>query len=293
MRSPAALRPQMPARPPDVAEGANVRRILVALDPSPHGHAALVEAIALAERMGAEVVGLFVEDEDLLRIARLPFAREFGVCDPHGRALDIVGMERRLRAQGVAMRREMEREAARTQLSWSFRVARGRVAAEVVAAGEQADVIFVGRTREQARSARLGSTARAVLTRSRRTVFCVRHRAAGGRAVVAAYDGSDASGRALHTAADLAGAGPDGVVVLVPAGAEADALTRRALEILGEIGKFARVTRIDAPTFGALAETAARLDARAVVFGEGACGISPELAESLADALDRPVVIVR
>jgi hypothetical protein len=65
------------------------------------------------------------------------------------------------------------------------------------------------------------------------------------------------------------------------------------LGLLGEVGKFARVMRIDTPTFGAVLETAARLDARAVVIGEGACGISPAHAESLADALDRPVVIVR
>lgn len=271
----------------------NVRRILVALDPSPHGRAALAEAIALAERQGAEVVGLFVEDEELLRVAGLPFAREFGVFDLHGRPLDLGAMERRLRAQAATMRQVIEREATRSRLSWSFRVARGSVAAEVVAAGEQADVIFVGRAREPSRGTRLGSTARAVIARSRRTVFCVYYRHAAGRAVVAAYDGSDSAGRALLTAADVAGPGPDGVVVLVAAGANEEALSRKALEILGEIGKFARVVCIDSPTFEALMETASRLDARAVVIGEHGCGITPELAESLADELDRPVVIVR
>lgn len=270
-----------------------IRRVLVALDPSPHGRAALAEAIAMAEREGAEIVGIFVEDEDLLRVARLPFAREFGVWEPRGRPFDPGEMERRLRAQAAALRREMQREAARTRLAWSFRVARGSVAAEVVAAGEQADVIFVGRTREQAHATRLGSTARAVLARSRRTVFCVRHRPASGRAVIAAYDGSEPSDRALRTAADLAGPGPDGVVVLVPAGTDVAALTSKALGHLGDLGKFARVLCIDAATFTALVETAASLDARAVVIGEGACGISPDLAEALADAIDRPVVVVR
>jgi nucleotide-binding universal stress UspA family protein len=283
----------MPGRPTEVVERGTIRRVLVALDPSPHGRAALVEAIALAEREAAEIVGLFVEDEDLLRFAGLPFAREFGVCDPRGRPLGLPEMERRLRAQGIAMRTEMEHAAARRRISCRFQVTRGRVATEVVTAGEQADVIFVGRTSEEARATRLGSTARAVISRSRRTVFCVCHRPVSGRAVVAAYDGSEASGRALRTAADLAGPGPDGVVILVAAGADADTLSRDALDVLGEIGKFARLVRIDAPTFEALLDTAARLDARAVVIGEGACGISPAGAESLADALDRPVVIVR
>jgi len=276
-----------------VAERGEVRRVLVALDPSPHGRAALAEAIALAARQGAEIVGLFVEDEELLRVAGLPFVREFGLCDPRGRPLDLREMERRLRAQAMAMREEMEREAARTRITCTFQVTRGQVATEVIAAGANADVIFVGRTREQARASRLGSTARAVLSRSRRTVFCVRHRPVSGRAVVAAYDGSEASGRALRVAADLAGPGPDGVVILVPAGADVEVMTREALALLGELGKFARVSHIDAPTPAALSETAARLDARAVVIGEGACGITPEHAESLADTLDRPVVIVR
>ena len=49
------------------------RRILVAIDASAASLDALAAATALASRLGAALEGLFVEDEDLLRLAALPF----------------------------------------------------------------------------------------------------------------------------------------------------------------------------------------------------------------------------
>jgi hypothetical protein len=53
-----------------------IRRILIALDASPDGLSALETSAWLAARMNAELQGLFVEDESLLRIAEIPLARE-------------------------------------------------------------------------------------------------------------------------------------------------------------------------------------------------------------------------
>ena len=44
-----------------------IRRILVALDTSPHSQAAMEAAIELAARFEAELAGMFVEDVNLLR----------------------------------------------------------------------------------------------------------------------------------------------------------------------------------------------------------------------------------
>ena len=55
-----------------------LRRIVVGLDAGPRDRAALEAAAQLAARMQAELVGLFVEDIDLLHLAGLPFAREVG-----------------------------------------------------------------------------------------------------------------------------------------------------------------------------------------------------------------------
>ena len=55
-----------------------VRRILVAVDASHHSIAALEAAVELATRFQAELLGLYVEDINLLRLAQLPFGREVG-----------------------------------------------------------------------------------------------------------------------------------------------------------------------------------------------------------------------
>ena len=55
-----------------------IRRILVALDASEASRAAIRSAVDLAARFRAELVGLFVEDVNLLRSAQLPFVRKVG-----------------------------------------------------------------------------------------------------------------------------------------------------------------------------------------------------------------------
>ena len=53
-----------------------IQRILVALDASTDSLAALDAAAKLAQCLQAELVGLFVEDVNLLYMAGLPFTRE-------------------------------------------------------------------------------------------------------------------------------------------------------------------------------------------------------------------------
>jgi hypothetical protein len=51
-------------------------------------------ASEMAGRIKAELLGLFVEDNNLLRLAGLPSAREVGIPSTISRKLDIVAMER-------------------------------------------------------------------------------------------------------------------------------------------------------------------------------------------------------
>ncbi len=51
------------------------RRVVVAVDGSPTSLAAMEATGELASVWGAEMVGLFIEDTNLLRMASLPFAR--------------------------------------------------------------------------------------------------------------------------------------------------------------------------------------------------------------------------
>ncbi|MFW5810637.1 MAG: universal stress protein, partial [Thermodesulfobacteriota bacterium] len=68
-----------------MTEQHTIRRILVALDASPASLEGLKTAAELAERLNAELYGLFVEDIDLLRAVELPFVTEIGYLSMIGR----------------------------------------------------------------------------------------------------------------------------------------------------------------------------------------------------------------
>ncbi len=124
-----------------------IRRIIVGLDPRSPGRAALEAAAQLAGRLQAELVGLFVEDIDLLYLAGLPFAREIGFPSATTRALDIASMERSLRALAGEVQRTMAAIAGRAPVPWSFRVARGALMSELRAAATQDDIVVTGALR--------------------------------------------------------------------------------------------------------------------------------------------------
>jgi nucleotide-binding universal stress UspA family protein len=124
-----------------------IRRIVVGLDPRSPGRAALEAAVQLAGRLQAELVGLFVEDIDLLHLAGLPFAREVGFPSATLRALDIASMERSLRALASDVQRTLAAIAGRAPLTWSFRVTRGALMNELRTAATEGDIVVTGALR--------------------------------------------------------------------------------------------------------------------------------------------------
>lgn len=119
-----------------------IRRIVVGFDPAPLSRPVLEAVVELAQSMEAELVGLFVESQDLLHFAGLPFAREVGFPSATRRSLDVESMERALRALAKEAQETLAAVAGRTPVQWSFRVARGSLAAELLAAAGEADLII-------------------------------------------------------------------------------------------------------------------------------------------------------
>lgn len=144
-----------------------IRRILVALDASTDSVAALKTAASLAASLQAELVGLFVEDINLLRLAGLPFASEVQRVTGTGRVLDEAGMERDLQLQASQARRALANAAADAEATWTFRVVRGVVTTEILAAALEANLLTLGRaSRPPIRRRQLGSTARAAVSQA-------------------------------------------------------------------------------------------------------------------------------
>jgi hypothetical protein len=119
----------------------SIRRIVVSMESAPQDRAALEAAADIAARLQAELVGLFIEDIDLLHFAALPFAREVGFPSATRRPLDVSAMERSLRSLAEEGRRALAEIAGRMPLRWSFRVARGSTSVELLAAAAEADLL--------------------------------------------------------------------------------------------------------------------------------------------------------
>jgi nucleotide-binding universal stress UspA family protein len=224
--------------------GFNLGRILVALDASVHSLAALEAAADLAAAMQAEMEGLFVEDINLIRLASLPCTREVRHTASLA-SLDLQQMERALKAQAAEARQALGAAARRAHVRWSFRVARGHVAHEVLAAAGTADLLTLGKLgRSRSPQARLGSTVLRVLAGAPIPLLLVqkwRVGARGLRLALVIYDGSEAASRALDAAARLAKASGLSLTVLLLADdpeaiqdlklAAAHAIERRSIKV--------------------------------------------------------------
>ncbi len=184
--------------------GAAFRRILVGLDSSAPSMAALDAAIRLATELEAELEGLFVEDVNLLHFAGLPFTRVIDAASTRTREIDRPDLEHALRARAEQVRRTLA-AAAGERVSWSFRVVRGRVEDEFLAAAREADLVSIGFVGDRpGGGAGTGSLARRAVFESTGSVLLLRRRQSAGAPVTVCLDDGPHGERALDCAASLA-----------------------------------------------------------------------------------------
>jgi nucleotide-binding universal stress UspA family protein len=218
------------------------RRILVALDASPPSMEAARTAAELAQALGADLLGLFVEDQDLLRLAGMPFARQLPMLGGGARPLEREAVEAQLRALASRARESLAREASPLHVTWTFEVRRGAVAAELLAAAGNADLLVVG-ARGHGGRGRRGGTAWAAAQQAGVSVVVVERRRRDGRGgpVLVAFDGSPGAMAALTAAKGLAGSKRDlAIACLAPDAGTAERLAERARDALPGVRGAAR-----------------------------------------------------
>jgi len=195
-----------------------IRSIAVGIDCSPHSLASLKTAADLASRMHAELLGIFVEDINLLRLTELPFCKEIRQYSPEPEKIESTELERMLRSQARQAEASLQREAEIFRVRHSFSVRRGNVPKEVVAAALQADLLVLGRSgRSPTCRKGLGSTARSALSGSLKNILLMRAGyVAENEAVLVLCDGSDASKAALAIAIRMLRPGNTLHILLLP-----------------------------------------------------------------------------
>jgi nucleotide-binding universal stress UspA family protein len=274
-----------------------IKRILVALDASPHSLAALEAAVDLAARFQAELAGLFVEDENLIRLAELPFVSEIGIFSATRRRIGSREIERQIRVQRRRVRRTFTATTQRAQIAWSFRVARGKVLSEVLAAASEADVVVLGRAGwSLLRRRRLGSTVRGILPERFGLALIMKEGACLGDPLGVVYDGSPAADRALVIADALRRQSdheePFVVLLLAESSDRVPALQRQAERLLEERGAVARYRRVTGANVLQLADLLHREDCGTLVLPARGPISQDNLLVALLEHLDLPVLLV-
>jgi len=271
-----------------------IRRILVALDASYHSLTALEAAVELAASLEAELQGLFVEDINLLRVAGSPVAREVQYPFVAAARLDRARMERALRAQASQARKAIAAACERRQIKWSFRVVRGEVAPEVLAAALEADLLSLGKaSRPLIRRVRLGSTARAAAAQAPHSVLLLQRDVGIRPPVVVTYDGSPTARQALTMAARLAEkkGGYLAVLILASAMDEAPRLQAEASDLLRGRELMVRYRRLTGAGVATLTHEIESEGSGVLVLSSTI--LEPDALQTLLDKVDCPVLLVR
>lgn len=213
-----------------------IRRIVVGLDVDPQSRSALAAAAMLAQELDADLEALFVESDELHRLAGMPFARETGFTSASTRRLDPEALERSLQAHALEARRALMELARPRALRWSLRVTRGSVAEEVLSAASGDDLTVVAVSRwgpEAVRLARETPVSLLVIPRSGRI-----------RGPLAALCPVEvAPEQAVALLGSLANAVGDGLTILVVSEriAEAKRWCEKATKLLEGQGRRARL----------------------------------------------------
>lgn len=261
-----------------------VTHIVVSCDTSPLGEAALEAATALARRLDAELTGLFVEDINLLRMATLPFAREYALASAAARNVDVAEVEQALRRQADAVRGALSRTAQALRVPWSFQVVRGAMLDSVLEAMREPGLAVLGHTGQFVVNAEPAPTRKSV-QKSSQTLR---------QPILVLFDGTPVAQRALDVAIAFAKDHHAALVVLVVAkdAAASAELRARADEQLERAGVHHRFQSLSSRDMRGVKKAAQTHHAAALLWA-GLHGAEERKAlATLVDELTCPVLLV-
>jgi nucleotide-binding universal stress UspA family protein len=267
--------------------------IVVLLDTSPASEAALSAAARIARFRGRELVGLFIEERDLIRSAAYPFAREISFLSGTSRPFDSEMLRGRLDWQRRRIERRLAEEAARHNLSWRLLVESGSAVEVLAASGLNAELLLLGKAGwSRGRGGRLGSTATALIgSWSAPLVLWEGTPPPGGGAVSALITDNAAAASILAVADTLAAAADRSLHLLLAPGVD-PAVERALLDARREKPTATTVEHPDSNRLTSLARSLRRRPPGELVIGRSAARAFDCRLEELLVLGEDPVVVV-
>ncbi len=193
-----------------------IERVVVPLDAASEHRTAIETAARLAARAKAPLHGIFVEDEDLLRLASLPFARQF-TLGAGAEPLTTEHLELHLQVAAERARAELFAAAKRHGVTCSFEIVRGASESAVTGASEHDLVVAGALTRPIAGHFRVECRWWSSIEAAPGLFMLARHTwSASGAVVMLLHDRSAASSRLLEAAAQIAQTADSMLTVICP-----------------------------------------------------------------------------
>jgi nucleotide-binding universal stress UspA family protein len=269
-----------------------IERVVVPLDAASESQTAIETAARLAARTKAPLHGIFVEDEDLLYLAQLPFARQ--VTPGAGAAPFTPELaELHLRAAAERARRDLIAAAKRHGVKCTFEIVRGSSETALSGASQQDLIVAGALSRPIAGNFRLECRWwSSIEVASGPFLLARRDWSKAGPVVVLLRDCGPASARLLDAAAQVAEA-RDGLLTLVcpPAIVDAKEFENWLSDRLQ--GRSVRLQIEVAPTdFAALRQRIGELDCRLLAVEAGLVEGRADRVRELVERFACDVLIV-
>lgn len=252
----------------------------------------LEAATRVARTFRGELRGLFVENEELLALAQMPFAREISLTGLQSRSLSLDVVRKEMQAASATMKREFDRLTRAARIPAHFESIQGAAEEALKHATEDAGILAIGEPLALATPGIFADILHEITSLS--GVVVVGSAACRAEGPILTIIDPDCDVALLvDTAEKIAEEGNDEVILLIAAqdGAQAEKIEHEAQAAI-DTGTRYRFERVGSITPKSLASLVERREAGLVVARIGG-PVAGDDASRFACAVDCPLLLLR
>jgi len=268
-----------------------IKRVLVPLDVSSETGAAIDTAARLAARWQVPLRGVFIEDEELIGLASLPFARQV-TLGARVEPLTRNHVEDHFHAFAERARRDLAAAAERHHVGWSFETVSGPLTPDAL--GGEHDFVVAG-TASRPIGSHFRTASRCwswMAIVARPFLLATREWQTGGSVLTLLRRRDPKSARALDIAAQIA-AFCGGTLTVAQASDPAGSADFTAWVLKRLEGHSVRPQTENATEWAALRQRMIELDCRLLVLEAGDRETQPERLRELVEQVACDVLVIR